>query len=127
MPLKIFCQSSLPRAGSTLLQNILPAGARLRRAPQPHQQPGIQGAGPREDEARLSRFQPGGNGDLLRRADRQALRRREIARLGRAQHPSEGFALANDYLEVLGRDAVRYIQQNYGWYLQMFGYTVTPV
>lgn len=35
--------------------------------------------------------------------------------------------LAYDYLEVLGRDAVRHIQQNYGWYLQMFGYQVTPV
>ena len=35
--------------------------------------------------------------------------------------------LANDYLDVLGRDSVRHIQQNYAWYLQLFGYPITPV
>jgi sulfotransferase len=35
--------------------------------------------------------------------------------------------MANDYLDVLGRDAVRHVQQNYAWYLQLFGYPVTPV
>jgi len=35
--------------------------------------------------------------------------------------------MANDYLEVLGRDVVRHVQQNYAWYLQLFGYQVTPV
>jgi sulfotransferase len=31
----------------------------------------------------------------------------------------------NDYLEVLGRDAVRHIEANFGWYFQMFGYHPT--
>jgi hypothetical protein len=35
--------------------------------------------------------------------------------------------LGYDYIEVLGRDAVRYVQQNYGWYLQMFGYSAAQV
>jgi hypothetical protein len=35
--------------------------------------------------------------------------------------------LANDYLEVLGRDAVRHLQQNYAWYFQLFGYPVSAV
>ena len=32
--------------------------------------------------------------------------------------------LASDYLEVLGRDAVRHVEQNYAWYFQLFGYPV---
>jgi sulfotransferase len=35
--------------------------------------------------------------------------------------------LQNDYLEVLGRDAVRHLQQNYTWYFQLFGYPITQV
>jgi sulfotransferase len=34
---------------------------------------------------------------------------------------------AYDYIEVLGRDAVRHVQQQYGWYLQMFGYPPASV
>jgi sulfotransferase len=30
--------------------------------------------------------------------------------------------LANDFLEVIGRDAVKFVQQHYGWYLTQFGY-----
>jgi sulfotransferase len=32
--------------------------------------------------------------------------------------------LPSDHLDVLGRDAVRYVQQQYGWYFQLFGYPV---
>jgi sulfotransferase len=35
--------------------------------------------------------------------------------------------LKNDHLEVLGRDAVRHLQQNYNWYFQLFGYHVSAV
>ncbi|HEY0258185.1 MAG TPA: sulfotransferase [Candidatus Methylacidiphilales bacterium] len=35
--------------------------------------------------------------------------------------------LQNDYLEVLGRDAVRHLHQNYNWYFQLFGYPVSAV
>lgn len=35
--------------------------------------------------------------------------------------------LQNDYLEVLGVDAVRHVQQNYAWYFQLFGYHIKPV
>ena len=30
--------------------------------------------------------------------------------------------LQSDYLDVLGRDAVRHLQQQYAWYFQLFGY-----
>jgi sulfotransferase len=32
--------------------------------------------------------------------------------------------LPNDYLDVLGRDVVRFVQNQYAWYLQRFGYHV---
>ncbi len=35
--------------------------------------------------------------------------------------------LPNDYLDVLGRDAVRHLQQQYAWYFQLFGYHITAV
>jgi sulfotransferase len=35
--------------------------------------------------------------------------------------------LQSDYLDVLGRDAVRHLQQQYAWYFQLFGYHVSPV
>jgi sulfotransferase len=35
--------------------------------------------------------------------------------------------LPSDYLDVLGRDAVRHLQQHYAWYFQLFGYPVSPV
>ena len=35
--------------------------------------------------------------------------------------------LANDYLEVLGRDAVRHVQTQYAWYFQLFGYHIPSV
>ncbi len=36
-------------------------------------------------------------------------------------------ALQNDYLEVLGRDAVRHLQTQYAWYFQLFGYPISAV
>jgi len=33
--------------------------------------------------------------------------------------------LPNDYLDVLGRDAVRHLHQHYAWYFQLFGYHVS--
>jgi sulfotransferase len=35
--------------------------------------------------------------------------------------------LANDYLDILGRDAVRLVQGNYPWYFALFGYQPSPV
>jgi sulfotransferase len=35
--------------------------------------------------------------------------------------------LQNDYLDILGRDVVRHLQQNYTWYFQLFGYPITQV
>jgi len=35
--------------------------------------------------------------------------------------------LQNDCVDVLGRDAVRYVQTQYPWYFQLFGYHVNPV
>jgi sulfotransferase len=35
--------------------------------------------------------------------------------------------LQSDFLDVLGRDAVRHLQQQYAWYFQLFGYHVSPV
>ena len=35
--------------------------------------------------------------------------------------------LPSDYLDVLGRDAVRHLQQQYAWYFQLFGYHVNAV
>jgi sulfotransferase len=35
--------------------------------------------------------------------------------------------LPADHLEVLGIDAVRHLQANYGWYFQLFGYRPMPV
>jgi sulfotransferase len=32
-----------------------------------------------------------------------------------------------DYLDVLGRDAVRHVQTQYAWYFQLFGYHVSAV
>jgi sulfotransferase len=33
-------------------------------------------------------------------------------------------SLPNDYLEVLGADAVRFVQQQQAWYFQLFGYPI---
>jgi sulfotransferase len=35
--------------------------------------------------------------------------------------------MQSDYLDVLGRDAVRHLQQHYAWYFQLFGYHVSAV
>jgi hypothetical protein len=35
--------------------------------------------------------------------------------------------LQNDYLGILGRDAVQFIQTNYAWYFTLFGYRVSPI
>jgi sulfotransferase len=35
--------------------------------------------------------------------------------------------LQNDYLSILGPDAVRFVQSNYGWYFSLFGYQTSPV
>jgi sulfotransferase len=35
--------------------------------------------------------------------------------------------LPNDYLPILGKDAVRFVQGNYSWYFSLFGYSVIPV
>jgi sulfotransferase len=35
--------------------------------------------------------------------------------------------LTNDYLSVLGKDAVRFVQSNCAWYFTLFGYSVNPV
>jgi sulfotransferase len=35
--------------------------------------------------------------------------------------------LKNDYLDILGKDAVRFVQSNYAWYFTAFGYSVSPV
>jgi sulfotransferase len=35
--------------------------------------------------------------------------------------------LPEDYLEILGRDAVRHLHQHYAWYFQLFNYPVSPV
>jgi hypothetical protein len=32
--------------------------------------------------------------------------------------------LQSDYLDVLGRDVVRLVQNQYGWYFQQFGYHI---
>jgi sulfotransferase len=33
--------------------------------------------------------------------------------------------LQSDYLDVLGRDAIRHLQTHYAWYFQLFGYNVS--
>jgi sulfotransferase len=33
--------------------------------------------------------------------------------------------LQNDYLDILGRDAIRHVQTQYAWYFQLFGYHVS--
>ena len=35
--------------------------------------------------------------------------------------------LPNDFLSVLGKDAVRFVQGNYAWYFSLFGYQTSPV
>ena len=35
--------------------------------------------------------------------------------------------LTKDYMEILGRDAVRMVQKNYAWYLELFGYPIPPI
>jgi sulfotransferase len=35
--------------------------------------------------------------------------------------------LPSDYLDVLGVDAIRHVQQNYAWYFQLFGYHINLV
>lgn len=35
--------------------------------------------------------------------------------------------LKNDYMEIIGLDVVRHLQQHYGWYFQLFGYPVSPL
>jgi sulfotransferase len=34
--------------------------------------------------------------------------------------------LASDYLDILGHDAVRFVQNQYGWYFKYFGYHMNP-
>jgi len=33
----------------------------------------------------------------------------------------------NDFLSILGKDAVRFVQSNYAWYFTLFGYQTSPV
>jgi sulfotransferase len=35
--------------------------------------------------------------------------------------------LAHDYLSIIGKDAVRFVQSNYAWYFTAFGYPTNPV
>jgi sulfotransferase len=35
--------------------------------------------------------------------------------------------LQNDYLAVLGKDAVRFVQTNLAWYFSIFGYPINPI
>ncbi len=35
--------------------------------------------------------------------------------------------LQNDYLDVLGRDAIHFVQTNYAWYFTLFGYRTNPM
>jgi len=35
--------------------------------------------------------------------------------------------LKNDYLDILGQDAVRFVQGNFAWYFSLFGYQLSPV
>jgi hypothetical protein len=35
--------------------------------------------------------------------------------------------LQNDYISVLGKDAVRFTESNYGWYFDLFGYKPSTV
>ena len=35
--------------------------------------------------------------------------------------------LKNDYLDVLGKDTVRFVQANFAWYFSLFGYQTSPV
>ena len=34
--------------------------------------------------------------------------------------------LTQDYLSILGKDAVRFVQSNYTWYFTLFGYQISP-
>jgi sulfotransferase len=33
----------------------------------------------------------------------------------------------SDYISILGKDAVRFVQSNYAWYFSLFGYQTSPV
>jgi len=35
--------------------------------------------------------------------------------------------LQNDYLKILGRDAVMQAQSQHGWFFHLFGYRIVPV
>ncbi len=35
--------------------------------------------------------------------------------------------LQNDYMSVIGKDAVRFLQSNFAWYFTLFGYTASPL
>ena len=35
--------------------------------------------------------------------------------------------LAHDYVSIIGKDAVRFVQNNFAWYFTLFGYPVVPV
>lgn len=35
--------------------------------------------------------------------------------------------LQNDYLSILGRDTVQFVQTNFAWYFTLFGYRVSPL
>jgi sulfotransferase len=35
--------------------------------------------------------------------------------------------LKNDYLDILGKDTVRFVQANFAWYFTLFGYQTNPV
>jgi sulfotransferase len=35
--------------------------------------------------------------------------------------------LNNDYISIIGKDAVRYVQSNYAWYFTAFGYPTAPI
>jgi len=34
--------------------------------------------------------------------------------------------LTNDYMAILGKDTVRYVQHHYSWYFNLFGYPIVP-
>jgi hypothetical protein len=36
-------------------------------------------------------------------------------------------SLQNDFLSILGKDVVRFVQGNYAWYFTLFGYQTSPV
>ena len=35
--------------------------------------------------------------------------------------------MQNDFISILGKDAVRFVQSNYAWYFTLFGYSTSPL